>query len=178
MGDRFSENDLKNLGLSLQPDGTYAKPKIIQGMAQSRKTMDLSKSQDKIRKPKPTHVDLINEVHKIKTIEEGNIRINVKPLSVNKCYTGQRWKTDAYMEYKLKITSVLPNIELPHAPYKIYYRFGFSNPRSDFDNAIKTTTDVLATFYKFNDKLIRKAIIETDIVPKGMEYVEFKIESL
>ena len=106
-------------------------------------------------------------------------RIEIKPLSVNEAWKGRRFKTDAYKKYERNLTLMLPKkVTIPEPPFVIMLKFGFSSSASDWDNCIKTTQDILAKKYKFNDKLIRKGIVETEIVPKGKEYLEFKIETL
>ncbi|WP_283687571.1 hypothetical protein [Dysgonomonas sp. Marseille-Q5470] len=49
---------------------------------------------------------------------------------------------------------------------------------SDWDNPVKPTQDILSKKYRFNDKLIRKAIVETEIIKKGKEYIEFEIRTI
>ena len=66
--------------------------------------------------------------------------------------------------------------KMPPPPYQIYFKFGFSSKLSDWDNPIKSCQDAIAKKYKFNDKLIRRGVVETEIVPRGKEYFEFKIE--
>lgn len=105
-------------------------------------------------------------------------RIEIKPLSVNTCYRGRRFKTENYARYCRDIAFLAPKLILPTPPYQIHLKFGFSNDASDWDNCIKTTQDALADKYKFNDKLIRKGIVETEKVPRGKEYIEFEITSL
>ena len=106
------------------------------------------------------------------------VKIHIKPLSVNEAFKGRRFKTDKYKEFQNKVLSILPPIDLPEPPYCIYFKFGFSSKSSDWDNAIKQSQDVLATFYGFNDRLIRKGIVEIEIVPKGKEYFIFDITHL
>lgn len=103
------------------------------------------------------------------------IRINVKPLSVNEAWKGRRFKTDAYNTYRNTLLWLLPDISIPNPPFMIYLKFGFSNTLSDWDNPVKTTQDILSQKYGFNDKLIRRAIVETEIVKKGQEYIEFEL---
>lgn len=38
--------------------------------------------------------------------------------------------------------------------------------------------DILSKKYGFNDKLIRKAVVETEIVKRGNEYAEFEIRTV
>ncbi len=108
------------------------------------------------------------------------IRINHKPMTVNQAWQGKRFKTEEYKNYsKILMLKFLPQtIELPEPPYLVYYNFGFSSPLSDWDNPIKPFQDIIAAKYGFNDKLIKKAIIEIFNVKKGEEFIEFKIEHL
>ena len=103
------------------------------------------------------------------------ITIKYKPLSVNECWKGRRFRTDAYKKYQIDLGYLLPKLILPKPPFHIYYKFGVSSKSSDYDNCIKPLQDIIAKKYKFNDKLIRKATIETEIVKKGKEYICFNI---
>jgi Holliday junction resolvase RusA-like endonuclease len=102
-------------------------------------------------------------------------RVNLKPLSVNEAYTGKRYKTQAYKNYKQAMQLMLPKYKLPPPPYEVRFRFGFSNAGADCDNPTKAATDCIAERYGFNDKLIFKFILEKIIVPKGKEFIEFEI---
>lgn len=105
------------------------------------------------------------------------IRINIKPLSVNEAWKGKRYKTDKYRQYQNTLLWLLPKINIPAPPYEIHFKFGFSNSLSDWDNPVKPTQDILSKKYGFNDKLIRKAVVETEIVQKGKEYIEFDLKT-
>ena len=102
-------------------------------------------------------------------------RINIKPLSLNEGYTGKRYKTNAHRAWHNDVLLMLPKLVVPDPPFEIHLKFGFSNKASDFDNCVKFAVDCLQIKYKFNDKLIRRAIIDTDIVPVGKEYFEFEL---
>ena len=104
-------------------------------------------------------------------------RIDIRPLSVNAGYKGRRFKTTEHKQWARSVMFLLPKIILPPPPYEIYFKFGFSSNSSDYDNAIKHTQDCIATRYRFNDKLIRRAVIDIDIVPKGKEYIEFSLKT-
>ena len=104
-----------------------------------------------------------------------NIICNIKPLSINLCWQGKRFKTDSYKAYERVLLSVLPDVELPDPPYEIYFKFGFSSPLSDWDNPIKPLQDVIQKRYGFNDKLIKRAIVDVVDVKRGGEFFEFKI---
>mgnify|MGYP003404518404 CR=1 FL=1 len=109
---------------------------------------------------------------------DGN-RVYIKPLSVNDAWKGRRKRSDEYNEYEqMLMDSQLPDIELPEPPYCIHFKFGFSSSASDWDNPIKPLQDILAKRYGFNDKLIKRGIVDVEDVKKGYEFIEFKIETL
>ena len=108
-----------------------------------------------------------------------SIRLNIKPLSINDAYRGRRFVTPEYEKYKSDVAFLLPRkIELPEPPYQIHFKFGFSSMSSDWDNCVKTTQDSIAKKYGFNDKLIKRGIVEVEQVKKGKEFFEFQITSL
>ena len=104
------------------------------------------------------------------------MRVNIKPLSVNECWKGRRFKTDKYIDYEFALSIQLPKIELPKPPYYIYFIFGLSNVNADVDNPVKPTLDILQKKYKFNDSKVYKITEEKIIVPKGEEFIDIKIE--
>ena len=106
------------------------------------------------------------------------IRIPVKPLSVNDAWKGKRYKSDAYHAYETEMLLRLPAGRLPDPPYRVHYEFGFSNPQADFDNPCKPLGDILQRKYGFNDKQIHEAHIRKVIVKRGNEYVKIKIEHI
>lgn len=106
------------------------------------------------------------------------IKLQIKPLSINEAYTGKRSRTAKYNVFKRQIGFLLPNINLPNPPYMIYFEFGLSSLASDGDNLIKTAQDCIAEKYGFNDKLIKRWVIDVEKVDKGKEYIKFKIETL
>lgn len=149
MSRRFTLADLKSKGLTVTGDTASKKQPILKPVTRKLGTVD----------------PLIPT------------RINIKPLSVNSCWKGQRFKTDDYKSYEKELMWLLQPIDLPEKPYKITFEFGFSNPASDFDNCVKPLTDILQKRYGFNDKEIVEAYIVKKIVKQGSEYLEFKIET-
>ena len=106
------------------------------------------------------------------------IRINIKPLSVNEAWKGKRYKSDKYHAYETEMLVRMPAGRLPEPPYRVFYEFGFSNKLADYDNPTKPTQDCLARKYGFNDKEIYEAHIRKVIVKKGCEYVRVRIEHM
>ena len=87
-------------------------------------------------------------------------KVNVEPLSVNKAWKGQRFKTDDYKNFAKVVLFTLPKIILPYPPFSIYLEFGMSNKASDFDNPVKPFVDLLQAKYNFNDRDIMEAHIK------------------
>lgn len=106
------------------------------------------------------------------------IKLDIKPISINEAYTGRRRRTEKYNVFKRQISFLLPKLDLPKPPYLIHFEFGFSSLASDGDNCIKAAQDCIAEKYGFNDKLIKRWIVDVEQVPKGSEYIKFKIETL
>lgn len=107
------------------------------------------------------------------------VKIQIKPLSVNEAWMGRRFKTPKYKAYREELNYTLPDIpDFPSPPYEVWYEFGLSNKRSDYDNPVKTTQDALQEKYAFDDADILVAHIKKVIVPKGEEYIQFCINSV
>lgn len=137
---------------------------------------DLEKEQKKL------HDSHLMETKTSKTVIHNSkeyIMLPIKPLSVNMGYTGKRYKTNAHRTWKNKVLELLPNITIHKADkYQIEFIFGLSNNASDYDNFIKFSQDLIASKYKFNDKKIRRAIIDVEIIKKGMEFIKFRVTEL
>jgi Holliday junction resolvase RusA-like endonuclease len=104
-------------------------------------------------------------------------RIDIKPLSVNKAYKGRKFKTKEHQLYSDMVFYLLPELEPINGKIELYIKFGYSSKGSDIDNAAKPFIDVLQKKYNFNDNLIYRLVLEKEVVPKGNEFIEFKIES-
>ena len=100
------------------------------------------------------------------------MRINIKPLSVNKAWQGKRFKTNDYKAFEEECLYRLPKMEIK-APKELYLRFGVSNMRMDWDNGVKPFQDILQKKYDFDDCSIVKATVEKVKVKKGEEFIEF-----
>lgn len=104
------------------------------------------------------------------------INLDVKPLSVNQCWQGRRFKTKAYKQYEKALLTLLPNIEFIHKDnIEISIVFGFSSKTADIDNPLKPILDILQKKYGFNDRSVYKLTVDKVIVPKKQEFIEIKI---
>jgi len=106
------------------------------------------------------------------------IKIDIKPLSVNECWQGRRFKTPKYTKYQNDVLLMLPKLIIPSKPFKISLEYGFSNKCSDIDNGIKPILDILVKKYGFDDRDIYEIDIKKVIVKKGSEYVKFDLTSV
>lgn len=107
-------------------------------------------------------------------------RINHKPLSVNDCWQGKRYKTKEYKAYENALMWMLKPLSasLPAPPYRIQFAFGMSNIQSDIDNPVKPLLDILQKRYGFNDREVMELVVRKLKVPKGHEYIELSIISI
>jgi Holliday junction resolvase RusA-like endonuclease len=107
-----------------------------------------------------------------------DIKLDIKPLSVNKAWQGKRFKSRDYDAYEKTMLLLLPKLTMPEPPYRLFYEFGFSNTQSDYDNPCKPLGDILQKKYGFNDKEIYEAHIRKRIVKKGQEYIRIRFEHI
>jgi Holliday junction resolvase RusA-like endonuclease len=103
------------------------------------------------------------------------MRVKIKPLSVNQCWQGKKFKTPKYKAYERELMFKLKPLDIPKGKLKVYLVFGVSSKLADIDNPVKAFIDVLQKFYKFNDRDIYKMLVVKEDVKKGEEYVDFKI---
>lgn len=87
------------------------------------------------------------------------IKLNIKPLSVNKAFQGRRFKTSEYKRFEKKILLLLPKIKKDlKGSLKITLEYGFSSKLSDIDNPCKLVLDCLVKKYDFDDRQIYELI--------------------
>lgn len=105
------------------------------------------------------------------------MKINIKPLSVNQCWQGKRFKTPKYKQYEFELLLLLKsNLNIPKGRLRLLITFGLSSKLNDIDNGLKPFIDILQKKYGFNDRDIYKLEVEKVIVPKGKEFIEFQIK--
>lgn len=104
--------------------------------------------------------------------------IKIKPLSVNACWQGKRFKTQAYKNYELEALAKIPRIKIPEPPYELRMIIGVSSSLFDIDNALKPWIDILQKRLGFNDRYIYELHVKKEIVKKGEEFIKFSINHL
>lgn len=97
-------------------------------------------------------------------------KIEVKPLSVNECWQGRRFKTEKYKWYELDVISLLPN--KVDVTSNLCIEFGMSK-LSDIDNPLKPFLDILQKKYGINDRDINELLVKKTVVKKGDEFIFF-----
>ena len=103
----------------------------------------------------------------------------IKPLSVNQCWMGRRFKTKLYKAYEAQTLTLLPkSIDIPSGALRLTLTIGFSNKRADIDNIAKPFIDILQKKYGFNDCQIYHLSMIKTIVKKGDEFIGFQIEAI
>jgi len=103
------------------------------------------------------------------------IKIEIKPMTVNRAWKGKRYKTPEYKAYTQELMLRLPKLDIPDGLLELRLTWGFSNKGSDWDNPIKITQDIICDRYGINDNRVYRGIVEKKIVEKGEEYFEFEI---
>lgn len=106
-----------------------------------------------------------------------NHTIKIKPLSVNECFKGKRYRTVKYDVFIRNMLFLLPiNLKIPdETNIKLAIEFGFSSKASDIDNCCKSFIDCLVKKYKVDDRYIYEMHVFKSIVKKGDEYIKFKV---
>ena len=106
------------------------------------------------------------------------IKINIKPLSVNRAWQGRRYKTSEYKAWEQEMLYRLPPTECCSGSIRLEIVVGVSNIRSDIDNVLKPFLDVLQKKYGFDDNQIFELEIRKEKVKKGKEFIEFLVKPL
>lgn len=105
------------------------------------------------------------------------IKLDVKPLSVNQCWQGRRYKTKAYKQYEKALLMLLPENDLSHLEsIKIDIEFGFSNKTSDIDNPLKPILDIMQKKYGFNDRDVYELNVKKSLTNKKEEFIKINIK--
>jgi len=105
-------------------------------------------------------------------------KINIKPISVNACFQGRRFKTKEYERYEKELGLLLPKIIVPEKNILLEIEVGLSTVNADIDNIAKPCIDVMQKKYGFNDRYIEKLILTKKKVEKGEEYFKFRFDKI
>jgi Holliday junction resolvase RusA-like endonuclease len=106
------------------------------------------------------------------------LKIEIKPLSVNECFQGRRFKTPKYKAYEKEALLLLKPMSIGKGQLSLSLLIGLSSKNADLDNILKPWIDIMQKKYGFNDRHIYKLTVEKVDVKKGFEFIEFHIEEL
>lgn len=106
------------------------------------------------------------------------MRLDIKPLSVNKAWRGRRFKTDDYKNYEYQCLMMLRPFQVPKGKLKLSLTLGFSSKASDIDNPVKCFQDILCKKYGFDDKRIYHIAVQKVDVKKGQEFIEWQLKAV
>ena len=105
-----------------------------------------------------------------------NFKVDIKPMTVNQCWRGRRYKTKEYDKYELLLTSVLPELDIEDKrELKVDVEFGISK-LMDIDNGLKPLIDILQKKYKFNDRYIMELNVKKTVVKKTEHFIKVNIQ--
>jgi len=112
-------------------------------------------------------------------MENMEITLPIKAMTVNQCWRGRRYKTKKYEEYENQMFFLLPNniIVEDKRPLRLEVEFGISTTQ-DIDNGLKPLIDILQKKYLFNDRYIMELNIKKTVVKKTEHFIKIKFEYL
>jgi len=110
------------------------------------------------------------------------IKLDIKPLSVNRAYKAVKVrgkasmaKSSEYKQYTKDLPLLLPShLQLPPGKLVFIIKFYFATAASDIDNCIKSMQDLICDYYAVNDNKIYLLLVEKHTGHKGNERIEFE----
>jgi Holliday junction resolvase RusA-like endonuclease len=105
-------------------------------------------------------------------------RLKIKPLSVNECFQGRRFKTPLYKAYEEEVLYLLKKEPISSGKLFLRLTVGVSSKNADLDNIIKPLVDILQKKLGFNDRQIYAMDLWKEDVRKGEEFIEYDLSPL
>ena len=100
--------------------------------------------------------------------------VEIRPLSVNMCWQGRRFKTPEYKAYERETLLLLPKRKMIKGNVEVYLIFFFKNDKMrDIDNSIKPILDFFTKKGYIEDD---RKIIHLDISKQKSEREGFAFE--
>lgn len=94
-------------------------------------------------------------------------KLKTKPLSVNKCWQGRRFKTKDYKKYEEELLLTLKKEPMIRGYVEVVLEFRLKNDkRSDVDNFVKPLLDII----------VKKGLIEDDRFIRHLDIYKFPAE--
>ena len=106
------------------------------------------------------------------------ISLDIRPLSLNNCYSGRRFSTKAKKQYDRTLQLLLPKVKVEGPHYTVTIRFFLVKPfAGDIDNLAKGICDNLVNKGVIsNDRYITELHLYKQRAPK--DRIEITVESL
>lgn len=84
--------------------------------------------------------------------------VNIRPISVNECWQGRRFKTKLYADYERSVLLLLPKPErIYEGNLEVEIVFYFKHPKKrDVDNGVKPALDLLQKrgYFKNDNQIV------------------------
>lgn len=108
-----------------------------------------------------------------------DLSLPFKAFSTNDLYAGRKVRSYKYKTFRKEVLEYLENnyeqkVDL-RGNLVLSLEIGYSSPLADASNGIKGIEDVVAEYFKFNDKFIVELHVEKYLVNKGSEYMVLKL---
>ncbi len=107
-----------------------------------------------------------------------DVSVEIKPLSINKCFQGRRFKTKDYKDYEYELLLILPEQEMIKGDVSVEIDFYVKYPKKlDVDNLLKPINDILTKKkYWEDDRFIYE--IRARKIKSPIERIHIKIKEL
>ena len=102
-----------------------------------------------------------------------------KAFSTNELYAGRKVRSFKYKNFRKVVLDFLnrnyeQRVDLA-GNLVLTLEIGYSSPLSDVSNGVKSIEDIVAEYFKFNDKQVVTLHADKFLVDKGKEYMSLKI---
>jgi len=106
------------------------------------------------------------------------VSVEIKPLSINKCWQGRRFKTTDYKDYEYEMMLILPKQKMVMGEVSVEVDFYVkSTRRIDADNLIKPLFDILTKMrYWEDDRYVYE--IRVRKIKSKVEKINIRIKKL
>lgn len=108
-----------------------------------------------------------------------SLSLPFKAFSTNDLYAGRKVRSYKYKTFRKTVLDFLNKNYEQKVDLKgnlvLSLEIGYSSPLSDASNGIKGIEDVVAEYFKFNDKQVVTLKVDKYLVDKGAEYMKLSV---
>lgn len=109
-----------------------------------------------------------------------DLSLPFKAFSTNDLYSGRKVRSYKYKSFRKSVLAYLAENYEQRVDLKgnlvLSLEIGYSSPLADASNGIKGIEDVIAEYFKFNDRFVVELHVEKYLVNKGSEYMRLKLK--